>query len=126
MMAVFGVGASPDDELSFVLGFADLDGKEVLAAALEASHLLPPDRVEALIRQAGRAIGAVEVSMWLIDYGQAFLMPTIATGRRRAVGRAESALAVAGTAAGRVFATAATSGVARTESAPVGPVGRRN
>lgn len=106
-MAVFGVSASPDDEPSIVPGFADLDGREVLAAALDASHLLPPDRVEALIREAGRAIGAEEVSMWLIDYGQAFLMPTIATGRRRAVGRAESALAVAGTAAGRVFATTA-------------------
>src|ERR687897_3953264 len=98
MMAVFGVSASPDDEPSIVPGVADLDGRVVLAAALDASHLLPPDRVEALIRQVGRAIGAEEVSMWLIDYGQAFLMPTIATGRRRAVGRAESALAVAGTA----------------------------
>ena len=39
-------------------------------------HMLPADRLGDLLRQAGIAIGAVDVSMWLVDYGQAFLKPS--------------------------------------------------
>jgi serine phosphatase RsbU (regulator of sigma subunit) len=99
------VSASPDDELSLVPGFAELaDARDVLATALDASHILPPDRLEALLRRAASAIGADDVTMWLIDYGQALLMPTIAADRRRVVGRSDEALPVAGTVAGRAFA----------------------
>ena len=104
---VFGVGASRDDELWFVPGFVEVAaGGDVLAAALEASHLLPPDRLDALARRAAQAIGAENVSMWLIDYGHAWLMPEIDPGRPKQAEQAET-LAVATTAAGRVFARAA-------------------
>ena len=104
---VFGVGASRDDELWFVPGFVEVAaGGDVLAAALEASHLLPPDRLDALARRAAQAIGAENVSMWLIDYGHGWLMPEIDPGLPRRAEQAE-ALAVATTAAGRVFARAA-------------------
>ena len=104
---VFGVGASRDDELWFVPGFVEVAaGGDVLAAALEASHLLPPDRLDALARRAAQAIGAENVSMWLIDYGHAWLMPEIDPGRPQQAEQAET-LAVATTAAGRVFARAA-------------------
>ena len=81
-------------------------GGDVPAAALEASHLLPPDRLDALARRVAQAIGAENVSMWLIDYGHAWLMPEIDPGRSQHAEQAE-ALAVATTAAGRVFARAA-------------------
>ena len=78
------MGSSRDDELWFVPGFADIVGAvDVLAATLLASHMLPPDRVSDLLRQAGVAIGAVDVSMWLIDYGQAFLKPSDDDGGRQ-------------------------------------------
>jgi serine phosphatase RsbU (regulator of sigma subunit) len=106
-MPVFGVGASLDDELWFVPGFIEVAaGGDVLATALEASHLLPPDRLDALARRAARAIGANDVSMWLIDYGHAWLMPETDPGGPQLAGQAEP-LAVATTAAGRVFARAA-------------------
>ena len=55
--------------------------------------------------RVARAIGAENVSIWLIDYGHAWLMPDIDPGRPQLAGQAE-ALAVATTAAGRVFARA--------------------
>ena len=100
------MGASADDELWFVPGFRELaTASEVLAAALEASHMLPADRLGDLVRQAGLAIGATDVSMWLIDYGQVTLVPILGeddlAGRRSNV-----ALDVASTTAGRAFARA--------------------
>ena len=83
-----GMGGSADDELSFVPGFPELaTSSDVLADALEASHMLPADRLGDLVRQAGRAIGAIDVSMWLIDYGQVLLVPVVTatpTGPTRA------------------------------------------
>ena len=50
-----GVGANADDELRLVPGFRELaDAFDVLAAALEASHMLPADRLGDLLRQAGQ------------------------------------------------------------------------
>jgi hypothetical protein len=93
------VGGPRDDELWLVPGFADIDGPEdVLAAALQAAHMLPPDRLGDLLRRAGRAIGAVDVSMWLIDYGQAVLRPSDERGEG-----AEGTMPVTGTTAGRAF-----------------------
>ena len=106
-MPVFGVGASSDDQVWFVPGFVEVaTGGDVLASALEASHLLPPDRLDALGRRAAQAVGAEDLSMWLIDYGHAWLMPQIDPARPLLAGQAE-ALAVATTAPGRVFARAA-------------------
>ena len=97
------MGSSRDDELWFVPGFAELDAAvDVLAAVLQASHMLPPDRVSDLIRRAGGAIGAVDVSMWLIDYGQAFL--TRSEDDSGDGGDSDGTIPVTGTAAGRVFA----------------------
>ena len=96
------MGSSGDDELWFVPGFADIVGAvDVLAATLLASHMLPPDRVGDLLRQAGVAIGAVDVSMWLIDYGQAFLKPSDDGGDG---GHSDGTIPVLGTVAGRAFA----------------------
>ena len=101
-----GVGANADDELRLVPGFRELaDASDVLAAALEASHMLPADRVGELLRQAGRAVGATDVSMWVIDYGQMTLVPLDGDGERAAVG-SHPALDVASTTAGRAFARA--------------------
>ncbi|MET0577165.1 MAG: PP2C family protein-serine/threonine phosphatase [Ilumatobacteraceae bacterium] len=100
------MGASADDELWFVPGFRELaSASDVLAGALDASHLLPPDRVEDLVRQAGRSVGATDVSMWVIDYGQATLVPIGDHGDDSAGGRGAT-LAVASTTAGRAFARA--------------------
>ena len=97
------MGSSRDDELWFVPGFADIVGAaDVLAATLQASHMLPPDRVSDLLRRAGIAIGAVDVSMWLIDYGQAFLKPS--DDDSGDVGHSDGTIPVTGTAAGRAFA----------------------
>ena len=97
------MGSSGDGDLWFVPGFADIVGAgDVLAATLQASHMLPPDRVSDLLRQAGVAIGAVDVSMWLIDYGQALLKPSDNGGGD--VGHSDGTMLVTGTAAGRAFA----------------------
>ena len=97
------MGSSRDDELWFVPGFADLVGAvDVLAATLQASHMLPPDRVSDLLRRAGIAIGAVDVSMWLIDYGQAFLKPS--DDDNGDLEHSDGTISVTGTAAGRAFA----------------------
>ncbi|MET0909349.1 MAG: SpoIIE family protein phosphatase [Ilumatobacteraceae bacterium] len=94
------MGERAEDELWFVPGFRALaTAPDVLAGALDASHMLPPDRVGDLLRQAGQAIGALDVSVWLIDYGQATLVP-IDDGAHRS----EATLDVASTTAGRVFA----------------------
>ena len=94
-----GMGGGADDELSFVPGFRELaTSSHVLADALEASHMLPADRLGDLVRQAGVAIGAIDVSMWLIDYGQVLLVPVD--------GDSTAALEVANTTAGRAFARA--------------------
>ena len=98
--------ASADDELWFVPGFAELaTASDVLAAALQASHTLPADRLVDLLRQAGRAIGATDVSMWLIDYGQVSLVRT-GDDDERSPDSSSTALDVASTAAGRAFARA--------------------
>jgi hypothetical protein len=53
--------------LWFVPGLRELaNAAELLTASLEASHMLPADHLSALLRQAGRAIGATDVSMWVI------------------------------------------------------------
>ena len=48
-----------------------------------------------LLRRAGLAIGAVDVSMWLIDYGQAFLEPS--DDGRGAIGHSDGTIPVTGT-----------------------------
>ena len=96
-------GSRRADEVWFVPGFADIIGaQDVLAATLQASHMLPADRVDDLLRQAGAAIGAVDVSMWLIDYGQAFLKPS--EDGRGDLGDPDRTIPVTGTTAGRAFA----------------------
>ncbi len=98
-----GMGANAD-ELRLVPGYRELaDASDVLAAALEASHMLPADRVGDLVRQAGRAIGATDVSMWVIDYGQLVLVPIDVDGEGAPDGP-RPALDVATTTAGRAFA----------------------
>ena len=97
------MGGAADDELWSVPGFADITGAEdVLAATLMASHMLPADRLGDLLRQAGIAIGAVDVSMWLVDYGQAFLKPS--EDGRGELGDTDGTIPVTGTTAGRAFA----------------------
>jgi serine phosphatase RsbU (regulator of sigma subunit) len=92
--------------LWFVPGFRELaTATDVLAAALSTSHTLPPDRVGDLLRQAGRAIGATDVSTWLIDYGQAVLVP-VSDHEHGSAGGSDGALDVATTTAGRAFARA--------------------
>jgi hypothetical protein len=95
------VGSPDDDELWSVPGFADIGiGEDVVAAVLQASHMLPPDRLSDLLRRAGMAIGADDVSMWLIDYGQAVL--TLSDhGDDLAPGT--GTIPVTGTIAGRAF-----------------------
>ena len=61
--------------------------------------MLPADRLGDLVRQAGCAIGAIDVSMWLIDYGQVLLVPVDGDSE-------PTALEVANTTAGRAFARA--------------------
>ena len=92
-----------DHELEWVPGFVDIEAApDVLAAALQTAHMLPPDRLIDLLRVAGAAIGAVDVSMWLIDYGQSLLKPTVdGTESHESL---DGTLSVSGTTAGRVFA----------------------
>lgn len=100
-----GMGAGPESELWFVPGFAELEtAPDLLAAALKASHLLPADRLSDLLRQAGRTIGATDVSMWLIDYGQVGLVPI--DDPTPSADETNDVLGVASTTAGRVFARA--------------------
>jgi serine phosphatase RsbU (regulator of sigma subunit) len=100
------MGASADDELWAVPGFRELaTASDVLAAALEASHMLPADRLGDLLGQAGLAIGATDVSMWVIDYGQSSLVPLPGDDGALSSG-SNMALDVASTTAGRVFARA--------------------
>jgi serine phosphatase RsbU (regulator of sigma subunit) len=100
------MGARGEDELWFVPGFADLhDSNEVIAATLEVSHMLPPDRLGDLLRQAGQAIGASDVAMWLIDYGQVTLVPNGGHGDDPDAW-SEATLDVATTTAGRAYARA--------------------
>jgi serine phosphatase RsbU (regulator of sigma subunit) len=102
---LLGMGARGDDELRSVPGFDELaSASDVLAAALAVSHTLPADRVGDLLRQAGRAIGATDVSMWLIDYGQVSLIPSDDHGSD--VDGPPTVLDVATTTAGRAFARA--------------------
>jgi serine phosphatase RsbU (regulator of sigma subunit) len=100
------MGAHAESELWFVPGFRELaSASDVLAAALEASHMLPADRLSDLLRQAGRAIGATDVSMWVIDYGQVTLVPIGDDSAPYADG-SNTTLDVASTTAGRAFARA--------------------
>jgi serine phosphatase RsbU (regulator of sigma subunit) len=100
------MGKGISDELWFVPGFRELaTATDVLAATVEASHMLPADRLGDLLRQAGLAIGASDVSMWVIDYGQVTLVPTDDAGARAADGT-NAVLDVASTTAGRAFARA--------------------
>jgi hypothetical protein len=93
------MGSVHDGELWSVPGFADIGtGEDVLAATLQASHMLPPDRLSGLLRQAGRAIGADDVSMWLIDYGQAVLTASDPSGDHT-----QGTIPITGTVAGRAF-----------------------
>ena len=95
--------ARHDHELEWVPGFVDIEAApDVLAAALQTAHMLPPDRLIDLLRVAGAAIGAVDVSMWLIDYGQSLLKPTV--DGTDSHGSLDGTLSVSGTTAGRVFA----------------------
>jgi serine phosphatase RsbU (regulator of sigma subunit) len=99
------MGGGSESELWFVPGFAELaTASDVLAAALEAAHMLPADRLTDLLRQAGRAIGATDVSMWLIDYGQVSLVPI--DDKTPSAGSSSDALDVASTTAGRAFTRA--------------------
>jgi serine phosphatase RsbU (regulator of sigma subunit) len=99
------MGKDTGDELRFVPGFRELaSASDVLAATVEASHMLPADRLGDLLRQAGLAIGATDVSMWVIDYGQVTLVPTDDGGR--APDGTNVVLDVATTTAGRAFARA--------------------
>ena len=100
------MGTNARDELWFVPGFRELaTASDVLAATVEASHMLPADRLGDLLRQAGLAIGAIDVSMWVIDYGQVTLVPVDDGGDRRPDGT-NVVLDVASTTAGRAFARA--------------------
>jgi hypothetical protein len=95
------MGSAHDDDLWAVPGFAAIGtGEDVLAAALQASHMLPPDRLSDLLRRAGMAIGAVDVSMWLIDYGQAVLTPS---DQHDQFASGTGTIPVTGTVAGRAF-----------------------
>ena len=90
------------DELMFVPGFADLEGaSDVLSSTLKAAHMLPPDRLSDLFRRASAAIGPIDASMWLIDYGQALLAPSDGLP---SAGQSDGTLPVTGTVAGRAFA----------------------
>jgi hypothetical protein len=95
------MGRSDDDELWSVPGFADIGtGVDVLAAVLQASHMLPPDRLSDLLRRGGMAIGADGVSMWLIDYGQAVLT---SSDQHDDLAPGTGTIPVTGTVAGRAF-----------------------
>ncbi len=100
-----GMVMSPPDEVWFVPGFAELGtAGDVLSAALETAHMLPPDRLGSLLRRAGTAIGAADVSTWLIDYGLTSLVPIDDEAVRSDDVELGAAIPVAGTTAGRAFA----------------------
>ena len=66
--------------------------------------MLPADCVSDLLRQAGRAIGATDVAMWLSTTDRVTLDPDRPTARQPA--ESDVALDVASTTGGRAFARA--------------------
>lgn len=50
-------------------------GLEVLGRLLEASHDLAPDALAAAVTQAGQALDAEDVAIYLVDYEQTLLIP---------------------------------------------------
>src|SRR3954447_20892001 len=75
------------------------DATRVLGALLGGVHLARPEDLPALAMQAARLLGAEEMTMYLVDYGQASLVPLTCAGAGR-----RDILAVDGTLAGRAFA----------------------
>jgi hypothetical protein len=88
----------------------DDPGLRLLGQLLDASHDLAPDELVAAVTQAGRAMDADDVGIYLVDYEQTLLVP-LPDGTDRTpleidatlAGRAFSAIAVqeADTGAGR-------------------------
>jgi len=75
-------------------------GLEVLGHLLEASHDLAPDQIVAAVAQAGRALDAEDVAIYLVDYEQTVLVP-LPDGTDR------TPLEIDATLAGRAFAALA-------------------
>src|SRR5918995_6690033 len=75
-------------------------GVELLGHLLEASHDLAPDELVAAVRQAGKALDAGDVAIYLVDYEQRVLVP-LPDGTDRAP------LEIDTTLAGRAFAAIA-------------------
>jgi serine phosphatase RsbU (regulator of sigma subunit) len=74
--------------------------QDVLTSLIDASHLLPPDGLPALVAEHVRALGASDVVLYLVDYEQRMLMPMVDDRS----GKAEE-LSIDGTVAGRAFRT---------------------
>jgi hypothetical protein len=71
---------------------------DVLAGLVAASRLATPDDLARLITQYGRALGASDVTMYLVDYEQRVLVPIPGDD-----GVDAPVLAIEGTLAGRAF-----------------------
>jgi Stage II sporulation protein E (SpoIIE) len=75
-------------------------GLEMLGHLLEASHDLAPDQIVAAVAQAGRALDAEDVAIYLVDYEQTVLVPLADDTDR-------TPLEIDATLAGRAFAALA-------------------
>jgi hypothetical protein len=78
----------------------DDPGLALLGQLLDGSHDLAPDQLVAAVTQAGKALDAEDVAIYLVDYEQVVLVP-LPGGTDRAP------LAIDTTLAGRAFATIA-------------------
>lgn len=78
---------------------AESMGEALLGSLLDRAHMIPPRLVGPLVAQEARAVGATDVAIFLQDYDQRHLQPLEGTGL---VGERT---AIAGSAAGRAFAT---------------------
>jgi hypothetical protein len=71
-----------------------------LSALISDSHLISPDQLPSLLAEHGRAVGASDVVLYLVEYEQRVLVAVTGT-----VDKAGEELSIEGTVAGRAFRT---------------------
>jgi serine phosphatase RsbU (regulator of sigma subunit) len=84
-------------------------GASILGSLVDASHVCRPDELPRLIVDHGKALGASDVVLYLVDYDQRVLVSL-----PRSAAEASTELSIEGTVAGRAFRTITLQEVAAT------------